>query len=66
MEQWQRPTCSYTAEFSFPEVMSHLDPLVVTVMFGPVAYMADLLKCNLQTPDFMPDSVCLAMLVKVT
>ncbi|KAK4060254.1 uncharacterized protein Triagg1_10804 [Trichoderma aggressivum f. europaeum] len=61
VEQWQRPNCSYTTEFSFPEVMSHLDPLVVTAMFGPVAYMADLLKCNLQTPDFLPDSVWIAV-----
>ncbi|KAL7953002.1 hypothetical protein V8C34DRAFT_321780 [Trichoderma compactum] len=59
VEQWQRLNCSYTAEF--PEVMSHLDPLVVTAMFGPVAYMADLLKCNLQTPDFLPDSVWIAV-----
>ncbi|EHK40132.1 hypothetical protein TRIATDRAFT_252427, partial [Trichoderma atroviride IMI 206040] len=61
VEQWKRPNCSYTAELDFPEAMPRLDPLVVAAGFGPEAYMAGLLKCNLQTPAFLPDSIWIVL-----
>ncbi|TFB01752.1 hypothetical protein CCMA1212_006451 [Trichoderma ghanense] len=61
VEQWKRPRNSRRTEFNFPEVTTHLDPLVVAAILGPAAYMADLLKCNLQSPDFLHDSVWVAV-----
>ncbi|PTB63085.1 hypothetical protein BBK36DRAFT_146201 [Trichoderma citrinoviride] len=61
VEQWKRPRNTLRTEFNFPEVTTHLDPLVVAAIFGPAAYMADLLKCDLQSPDFLPDSVWVAV-----
>ncbi|KAK1254756.1 hypothetical protein MKX08_008751 [Trichoderma sp. CBMAI-0020] len=61
VEQWQRPNCSYNAELDFPEAMLRLDPLVVAAIFGPAAYMAGLLKCNLQTPAFLPNSIWIVL-----
>ncbi|KAH0489939.1 hypothetical protein TgHK011_001428 [Trichoderma gracile] len=61
VEQWKRPRNSRRTELIFPEVTNHLDPLVVAAIFGPVEYMTDLLKCDFQSPDFLPDSVWVAV-----
>ncbi|KAL6855649.1 hypothetical protein J3F83DRAFT_753812 [Trichoderma novae-zelandiae] len=61
VEQWKRPNNSRRTESILGEVTTQLDPLVVAAIFGPAAYMASLLKCDLQSPDFRPDSVWVAI-----
>ncbi|KAL7813519.1 hypothetical protein V8C44DRAFT_47744 [Trichoderma aethiopicum] len=61
VEQRKRPSNTRRAEAYFPEVTTKLDPLVVAAIFGPAAYVADLLKCDLHSPDFLPNSVWVAV-----
>ncbi|KAH7175935.1 hypothetical protein EDB81DRAFT_632846 [Dactylonectria macrodidyma] len=56
VEQWRRPSCSYIAEYDFPEAISCLDPLVIASIFGPAASLTDMLGLDLHGPAFAKDS----------
>ncbi|PTB75150.1 hypothetical protein M440DRAFT_1358033 [Trichoderma longibrachiatum ATCC 18648] len=58
VEQRKRPSNERRPDFS---EATKFDPLVVAAIYGPPAYVAELLKCDLHTPDFLPDSVWVAV-----
>jgi len=61
VEQWRRPNCSIVPEYTFPEIMERLDPLVVAAIFGSEASVIELFGCNLQGPEFWDGSVWVAV-----
>ncbi|KAM5356709.1 hypothetical protein ACJ41O_003355 [Fusarium nematophilum] len=61
VQQWQRPSCAYVAEFTFPEQLNLLDPLVVAALFDPAVSLRALLKSDLASSSFLPDSVWTAL-----
>lgn len=63
VNQWQRPNCTYRAArlLTTDGSIDSLDPLVVTAICGSAASMIDLLKSDLQTKDFLPGSVWIAI-----
>ncbi len=49
VEQWQRANNRYLADIEHSEYLDDLDPLAITVMFGPPASVIDVLKLSLDS-----------------
>lgn len=56
-----RPRCTRAPDSELAVRQVDMDPLVVTAMFGPVAYIADLLEVPLEPPAFVKDSIWTAL-----